>query len=54
MVENRWRADRLGQIRRKWEETGGAGGYFGVPLGGEYRTGNRFAQDFLNGTIFWP
>lgn len=43
-----------GQIRRKWEETGGAGGYFGVPLGGEYRTGNRFAQDFLNGTIFWP
>ncbi|WP_439030987.1 LGFP repeat-containing protein [Gordonia terrae] len=43
-----------GQILRKWQQTGGAGGYFGVPLGGEYRTGGRFAQDFLNGTIFWP
>ncbi|MEO9328918.1 LGFP repeat-containing protein [Gordonia aurantiaca] len=43
-----------GQILNKWRATGGAKGYYGVPLGGEYRIGNRFAQDFLNGTIFWP
>ncbi|MEE3853118.1 lysozyme [Gordonia sp. LSe1-13] len=43
-----------GEIQRKWEDAGGARGYYGVPLGGEYRVGSRFAQDFANGTIFWP
>ncbi|MCR5976708.1 lysozyme [Gordonia jinghuaiqii] len=43
-----------GQILRLWQERGGAKGYFGVPLGGEYRIGGRYAQDFLNGTILWP
>ena len=43
-----------GGILQKWLARGGAKGYYGVPLGGEYRTGGRFAQDFLNGTVFWP
>ncbi|UOG21878.1 lysozyme [Gordonia amicalis] len=43
-----------GAILQKWRAHGGAKGYYGVPLGGEYRSGGRFAQDFLNGTIFWP
>ncbi|MCX2966722.1 LGFP repeat-containing protein [Gordonia aquimaris] len=43
-----------GGILQKWRATGAAGGYYGVPLGGEYRVGSRFAQDFANGTIFWP
>ncbi|ASR03021.1 LGFP repeat protein [Gordonia rubripertincta] len=43
-----------GGILQKWRAQGAAKGYYGVPLGGEYRIGNRFAQDFQNGTISWP
>lgn len=43
-----------GGILKKWQAQKGAAGYYGVPLGGEYKVGGRYAQDFLNGTIFWP
>ncbi|MFW0785264.1 lysozyme [Gordonia sp. CPCC 206044] len=43
-----------GGILKKWQAQRGAGGYYGVPLGGMYKVGSRYAQDFLNGTIFWP
>lgn len=43
-----------GKILGRWASMGGSRGFYGMPQTDEYRVGNRFAQDFAGGTIFWP
>ncbi|MCP2192773.1 LGFP repeat-containing protein [Williamsia deligens] len=43
-----------GGILGRWASQGGSRGFFGLPQSDEYRVGNRYAQDFQGGTLFWP
>lgn len=43
-----------GGILGRWSSQGGSRGYYGMPVSDEYRVGNRYAQDFAGGTVFWP
>lgn len=43
-----------GEIYKRWQAQKGAAGFYGAPISDEYRIDGAFAQDFSNGTIYWP